>query len=44
MSVTNSRESKCMVVSEKTREGGVLCIRGDNRVSSDNYSENRREI
>ena len=45
ISVTNSRESECVSVSEKIREGEeVLYIKGDNRVSSDSYSKSRKEI
>lgn len=36
-----NRETKWMAVSEKIREGEVLCIRSDNWVSSDSYSERK---
>lgn len=44
ISVTNSRESECVSVSEKIRDGEVLYIKDDNRVSSDSYSKSRKEI
>lgn len=40
----NSRESECMAVSGKIREGEVRCIRGDDKASSDSYSKSREQI
>lgn len=38
-SMTDSTESEWMAVSEKLREGEVLCVRSDSWVSSDSCSK-----